>query len=139
MNCQNNNNKDIYIGFLDVSNTQYKAWLDQNNNTPDIYIEFLDVSNTQYKAWLDQNNNTQDIYIEFLDVSKTQYKAWLDVIMFVTHKEGLDDNQRTLVRKLNHYLTITVDTKYGLTRTIKIKDNQTKRSTMSSPVWLTDG
>ncbi len=63
------------------------------------------------------------LYIVFLDVTKAYDKAWLDAIMYVMHKEGLTDNHWSLVRKLNQDLTAKIDTKYGKTRTINIKDS----------------
>ncbi len=63
------------------------------------------------------------LYIVFLDVTKAYDKAWLDAIMYVMHKEGLKDNHWTIVRKLNQNLTAKIQTKYGPTRKINIKDS----------------
>ncbi len=56
-------------------------------------------------------------------MTKAYDKAWLNAIMYVMHKEGLKDNHWNLVRKLNQNLTAKIQTKYGHTRTIKIKDS----------------
>ena len=43
--------------------------------------------------------------------------------MQVLYKEGLTDNHWTIVKRLNENLTGRIQTKYGLTRMIKIKDS----------------
>ena len=68
-------------------------------------------------------NNKKSTYIVFLDVTKAYDKAWLDAIMYVMHKQGLDDNTWALVKKLNENLTATIRTKHGETRSIKIRDS----------------
>ena len=63
------------------------------------------------------------IHIVFLDVEKAYDKAWLDAIMYVMHKNGLRDTLWQIVKNLNENLTAKLQTKYGLTRDIKIKDS----------------
>jgi hypothetical protein len=63
------------------------------------------------------------IYITFLDVTKAYDKAWLDAIMYVMHKEGLNSNLWSIIKQLNENLSAQVQTKYGPTRKIKIKDS----------------
>lgn len=58
-----------------------------------------------------------------MDVTKAYDKAWIDAIMYVLHKEGLNDNLWTVVRKLNQNLTAEIKTKHGTTRKIQIKDS----------------
>ena len=63
------------------------------------------------------------IYIAFLDVTKAYDKAWLNAIMYVMHKSGLKDSLWQVVKNLNENLTAQLQTKYGLTRDIRIKDS----------------
>ena len=58
-----------------------------------------------------------------LDVTKAYDKAWLTGIMQILYKRGLNDNLWTLVKKLNENLKATIQTKYGNTREIKIRDS----------------
>ena len=63
------------------------------------------------------------IYIAFLDVTKAYDKAWLDAIMYTMYKSGLRDSLWQTIKTLNENLTAKLQTKYGLTREIKIKDS----------------
>ena len=63
------------------------------------------------------------IYLAFLDVTKAYDKAWLDAIMYTMHKSGLRDSLWQIIKTLNENLTAKLQTKYGLTREIKIKDS----------------
>ena len=65
----------------------------------------------------------QTTYIAFLDVTKAYDKAWLDAIMYVMYKSGLRDTLWQVIKKLNENLTAKLQTKYGLTRDIEIKDS----------------
>ena len=70
----------------------------------------------------------QNLYIAFLDVTKTYDKAWLNAIMYTVHKNGLEGKNWKIVKELNSNLTAKVRTKYGLTRTIQIRDSSTQFS-----------
>ena len=59
----------------------------------------------------------------YLDVTKAYDKAWLDAIMYVLHKQGVNNKLWLLVKKLNSNLKTTVLTKHGPTRQITIKDS----------------
>ena len=61
--------------------------------------------------------------------------AWLTGIMHVLYKQGLTDNHWTLVRKLNENLTAKVQTKYGMTRTITIKDSIRQGGVLSTTMY----
>ena len=63
------------------------------------------------------------VYIVYLDVTKAYDKAWLNAILHVLHKEGLDTPEWELIKKLNENLTARIQTKYGNTRKIRIKDS----------------
>ena len=65
----------------------------------------------------------QNLYIAFLDVTKAYDKAWLNAIMYTVHKNGLEGKNWKIVKELNSNLTAKVRTKYGLTRTIQIRDS----------------
>ena len=66
----------------------------------------------------------QTAYIFFLDVQKAYDKAWLDAIMYALLKNGVEGkNLRMLKKKLNSNLTARIQTRYGLTRRINIKDS----------------
>ena len=43
--------------------------------------------------------------------------------MYVLQKQGLRDNTWKLIKKLNENLTATIQTKYGTTRQISIRDS----------------
>ena len=65
----------------------------------------------------------KNVYVTFLDVTKAYDKAWADGIMYVMEKEGIKDATWTMIRKLNEDLKAQVETKYGVTREITMKDN----------------
>lgn len=62
-------------------------------------------------------------YITFLDVTKAYDKAWNKAIMHVMYKQGLQEKIWLIVNQLNQNLTANIQTKYGPTREIKIKDS----------------
>ncbi len=68
-------------------------------------------------------NKKKSIYVAFLDVTKAYDKAWLDAIMYVMYKQGVQDNNWSIVKNLNENFTAKVETKYGKTREIRIKDS----------------
>ena len=61
--------------------------------------------------------------VTFLDVTKAYDKAWIDAILYVLHKNGVKDNTWTAIKRLNENLTAKVQTKYGLTRSIRMTDS----------------
>ena len=69
------------------------------------------------------NNRRKDMYVGFLDVTKAYDKAWITAIMHILYNRGLTDTHWETVLKLNENLTAKLKTKYGLTRTINIKDS----------------
>ena len=75
--------------------------------------EVINIAKTQRKK----------IYATFLDVTKAYDKAWINAIMYVMHKRGLNSKIWSTIKKLNENLTATVQTKYGPTRKITIKDS----------------
>ena len=58
-----------------------------------------------------------------MDVTKAYDKAWLDGIMYVLHKEGVQNRLWLLVKKLNSNLKTTIMTKHGPTDEIEITDS----------------
>ena len=58
-----------------------------------------------------------------LDVTKAYDKAWLTGIMQILYKRGLNNNLWTIVKRLNENLRATIQTKFGNTREIKIRDS----------------
>ena len=58
-----------------------------------------------------------------MDVTKAYDKAWLDGIMYVLHKEGVQNRLWLLVKKLNSNLKTTILTKHGPTDEIEITDS----------------
>ena len=62
-------------------------------------------------------------YIIFLDVQKAYDKAWLGAIIYTLHKNGIEGKNLRMVKKLNSNLTAKIQTQYGLTRKIKIRDS----------------
>ena len=77
----------------------------------------------------------KNVDIALLDVTKAYDKAWLTGIMHVLHKQGLTDNHWTIVKKLNENLTAKIQTKYGLTRTIKILDSIRQGGVLSTTMY----
>jgi len=65
----------------------------------------------------------KNVYIVFLDVTKAYDKAWADGIMYVLAKQGIQGNLWKIIQELNKKLTATIETKYGNTREIQMKDN----------------
>ncbi len=78
---------------------------------------------TLKEAIQSERNRKKPVYLVFLDVTKAYDKAWLDAIMYVMNKEGLKDNNWTIIKKMNEKLTAKINTKYGKTRKIKITDS----------------
>ena len=76
----------------------------------------LKIINTYIKT-MSRKKNT--IYITFLDVTK----AWIQAIIYAMHKSGITGELLRLVKKINENLTATIETKYGDTRKIQIKDS----------------
>ena len=62
-------------------------------------------------------------YIIFLDVQKAYDKAWLDAILYALNQNGIQGKNLRMIKKLNSNLTARVQTRYGLTRKIKIRDS----------------
>ena len=77
----------------------------------------------------------KDVYIAYLDVAKAYDKAWLTGIMYAMYKEGLTDNHWTLVKRLNENLTAQLQTRFGLTREIKIKDSIRQGGVLSTTMY----
>ena len=65
----------------------------------------------------------QPVYATFLDVTKAYDKAWIDAIMYVMNKRGINSQIWAIIKKLNENLTATIQTKFGPTRKIHIKDS----------------
>ena len=65
----------------------------------------------------------KQVYATFLDVTKAYDNAWIDAIMYVMYTRGLNTKIWSTIKKLNKNVTATIQTKYGLTRKIKIKDS----------------
>ena len=55
--------------------------------------------------------------------------------MHVLYKQGLTDNHWTIVKKLNENLTARIQTKYGLTRVIKIRDSIRQGGVLSTTMY----
>ena len=62
-------------------------------------------------------------YMIFLDVQKAYGKAWLDAILYALYRNGVGKKNLEIIRKLNTGLTAQIQTKYGLTRKITIRDS----------------
>ena len=62
-------------------------------------------------------------YMIFLDVQKAYDKAWLDAILYALYRNGVGKKNLEIIRKLNTGLTAQIQTKYGLTRKITIRDS----------------
>ena len=61
--------------------------------------------------------------LTYLDVTKAYDKAWLNAILYVLHKQGIKSKMWQLIKDLNTNLKTTIQTKYGPTRQINIKDS----------------
>ena len=79
--------------------------------------------------------NKKEAYLTFLDVTKAYDKAWLTGIMYVMHKEGLQDNHWTIIKRLNENLKARVQTKHGITRPISIKDSIRQGGVLSTTMY----
>ena len=64
-----------------------------------------------------------NIILTYLDVTKAYDKAWLDGIMYVLHKQGVNNRLWQIVKNLNSNLKTAIQTKHGNTRQINIKDS----------------
>ena len=62
-------------------------------------------------------------YIIFLDVQKAYDKAWLDAILYALNINGVKGKNLRMIKKLNSNLTARIQTRYGLTRKINIRDS----------------
>ena len=62
-------------------------------------------------------------YVVFLDVQKAYDKAWLDAILCVLMKNGVEGKNLSIIKKLNSNLTARIQTRFGLTKEIPIKDS----------------
>ena len=67
--------------------------------------------------------NKKTAYVVFLDVQKVYDKAWLDAILLTLHKNGAEGKNLRMAKKLNSNLTAKIQTRYGLTWKIKIRDS----------------
>ena len=56
-------------------------------------------------------------------MTKAYDKAWLDGILYVLHKNGVNNRLWKLIKCLNSNLKTAIQTKYGNTRQINIKDS----------------
>ena len=65
----------------------------------------------------------QPTIICFLDVTKAYDKAWLEAIMYSMHKSGVITGEWQITKELSNNLMAKVQTKYGTTREIQIKDS----------------
>ena len=77
----------------------------------------------------------KDAHIAYLDVTKAYDKAWVTGIMQVLHKQGIQDNHWTIVKRLNENLTARIQTKHGLTREITIKDSIRQGGVLSTTLY----
>ena len=77
------------------------------------------------------------VYVTYLDVTKAYDKAWLDAILYVLEKQGLKDPTWLAIKNLNQNLTAHIQTKYGPTREIKIKDSIRQGGVLSVIMYAT--
>ena len=63
----------------------------------------------------------QTAYVVFLDVQKAYDKAWLNVILYVLMKNGVEGKNLSIIKNSN--LTAKIQTWFGLTKEIPIKDS----------------
>ena len=75
--------------------------------------------------------NKKTAYIIFLDVQKAYDKTWLDAILYTLHKNGIEGKNLRVAKKMNSNLTVKIQTRYGLTRKIKIRDSIRQGSVLS--------
>ena len=76
-------------------------------------------------------------YIIFLDVQKAYDKAWLDAIIYTLHKNGVHDKNLRMIKKINYNLTARIQTRYGLTRKINIRDSIRQGGVLSVTEYAT--
>ena len=76
-------------------------------------------------------------YVIFLDVQKAYDKAWLDAILYALHKNGIQGKNLRLAKKLNSNLTARIQTIYGLTEPIEIKDSIRQGGVLSVIEYVT--
>ena len=62
-------------------------------------------------------------YIIFIDVQKAYDKAWLDAISYALHQNRVGGKNLRMIKNLNSNLTAKIQTRYGLTRKLQIKDS----------------
>ena len=67
--------------------------------------------------------NGKTAYIIFLDVQKAFDKAWLDAILYALYQNGVEGKNLRIIKNLNSNLTARIQTRYGLTRKINIRDS----------------
>jgi hypothetical protein len=79
----------------------------------------------------------KQVYITFLDVTKAYDKAWADGIMYVMDKQGLKSRLWMKIKKMNEGLSANVETKHGLTREIKMRDNIKQGGVLSVLMYAT--
>ena len=80
-------------------------------------------------------NGNKPLYMVFLDVEKAYDKAWLDGIMYTLYNNGITDGHWALIKALNSNLTARIQTKYGLTRKINIKDSLRQGGVLSGIMY----
>ena len=68
-------------------------------------------------------NKQQPLYIALLDVKKAYDKAWMTGISKIMYDRGVRDFSWKVMYELNRNVTAKLITKFGETRTIKIKDS----------------
>ena len=73
----------------------------------------------------------QTAYIIFLDIQKAYDKAWLYVILYALHQNGVKGKNLRMIKNLNSSLIARIQTRYGLTRKIKIKDSIRQEGVLS--------
>ena len=56
-------------------------------------------------------------------MQKAYDKAWLNAILYALNQNGIQGKNLRMIKKLNSNLTARVQTRYGLTRKIKIRDS----------------
>ena len=71
----------------------------------------------------DINSKGKTAYPIFLDIQKAYNKAWLGAILYVLNKNGIEGKNLEITRKMNTNLRAKLQTRFGLTREIKIKDS----------------
>ena len=67
--------------------------------------------------------NGKTAYIVYLDIQKAYDKAWLDAILYALYQNGVEGKNVRTIKHLNSNLTARIQTRYGLTRKICIRDS----------------